>query len=82
MSYWGSTDLSSSDEFFNEKGLKEKSISLIISVNLCSIKNMIQSFNLEFHEVGKLFSHQYLHNSDFQDSIMIVLCLGVFLNDR
>jgi hypothetical protein len=33
-------------------------------------------FNLDLHEVGNLLSRQDLRDSVFQDSILIVLCLG------
>jgi len=57
-------------------GLYNKSKSLIISLNLCSIKNMTQLSNLDIHEVGNLFSRQDLQDSIFQDSVIKVLCLG------
>jgi hypothetical protein len=42
-SFWGSPDISSGIEKpFEVMGLNNKSESLIISINLCSIKNMIQ----------------------------------------
>jgi hypothetical protein len=56
--------------------LYEKSKSLIISMNLCSIKNMIQLSELGFHEVINLFPRQDLRESVFQDSVIKVLCLG------
>jgi hypothetical protein len=41
--FWGSLDISSGIEnLFDAMGLYEKSKSLIISMNLCNIKNMIQ----------------------------------------
>jgi hypothetical protein len=57
-------------------GLDEKSKSLIISMNLCSIKNMIQLSELDFHDVVSLFPRQDLRESVFQDSVIKVLCLG------
>ena len=77
VSFWGSPDLSSGVEnLFKAMDLKDSSKSLIISMNLCSIKNMIQLFNLDLHEIGNLFSRQDLRDSVFQDSIIKVLCLG------
>ena len=57
-------------------GLDEKSKSLIISMNLCSIKNMIQLSELDFHDVVNLFPRQDLRESVFQDSVIKVICLG------
>jgi hypothetical protein len=57
-------------------GLYEKSKSLIISMNLCSIKNMIQLSELDFHDVLNLFPRQDLRESVFQDSVIKVLYLG------
>jgi hypothetical protein len=45
-------------------------------MNLCSIENMIQLFELAFHEVVNLFPRQDLRESAFQDSVIKVLCLG------
>jgi hypothetical protein len=45
-------------------------------MNLCSIKNIIQLFNLDLDEIGDLFSSHDLRNSLFQDSVTIVLLLG------
>jgi hypothetical protein len=76
-SFWGSPDISSAIEnLFDAMGLYEKSKSLIISMNLCSIKNMIQLSELAFHEVANLFPRQDLRESVFQDSVIKVLCLG------
>ena len=51
VSFWGSPDISSGIEnLFEAMGLYNKS--KIISLNLCSIKNMIQLSNLGFHEIG------------------------------
>jgi hypothetical protein len=49
---------------------------LIISINLCNIKNMIHLSNLELDEVSSLFSRRDLLDSSFQDTIIKVLCLG------
>jgi hypothetical protein len=49
--------------------------SLIISINPCSIKNMIYLSNLE-GEVSSLFSRRDLRDSSFQGTIMMLLCLG------
>jgi hypothetical protein len=61
--------------------LCENSNSLIISINLCNIKNMIHLSNLELDELSSLFSRRDLRDSSFQDTIIKVLCLGKsFLN--
>jgi hypothetical protein len=68
-SFWGSPDISSGIEnLFDALGLYEKSKSLIIAMNLCSIKNMIQLSELDFHDVVNLFPRQDLRESVFQDS--------------
>jgi hypothetical protein len=54
-------------------GLYDKSKSLIISMNLCSIRNMIQLSNLDLHDFGNMFSRQDLRDSVFQDSIFFLL---------
>jgi hypothetical protein len=47
MSFWGSADLSPGiEKLFNAMNLCENSKSLIISINLCNIKNMIHLCNL------------------------------------
>jgi hypothetical protein len=46
MSFWGSSDLSPGiEKLFNAMNLCESSKSLIISINLCNIKNMIHLSN-------------------------------------
>jgi hypothetical protein len=82
MSFWGSPDLSPGIErLFNVMNLCENSKSLIISINLCNIKNMIHLSNLELDELSSLFSRRDLRDSGFQDTIIKVLCLGKsFLN--
>jgi hypothetical protein len=59
-------------------GLKDNSSSLFISMNLCSIMNMIQLFDLYLNEVVNLFSRQDPLDSVFQDSIIVVLFLGKY----
>jgi hypothetical protein len=56
--------------------LCENSKLLIISINLCNIKNMIHLSNLDLDELRDLFSRNYLPNSSLQDTIIKVLCLG------
>jgi hypothetical protein len=82
MSFWGSPDLSLGNEkLSNAMNLCDNSKSLIISINLCNIKNMIHLSNLELHELCTLFSRKDLRDSSFQDTIIKVLCLGnSFLN--
>jgi hypothetical protein len=64
------------DKLFKVICLKNNSSLLIISINLCSNKNMIQLFNLNLHEVFNLFSRLHLRDLVFQDSIKIVSRLG------
>ncbi len=59
-------------------GLDDNSKSLIVAMNLCSIKDMIQWSNLDLHEIGTLFSRQNLRDSAFQDSTIKVLWLGMY----
>jgi hypothetical protein len=82
MSFWGSPDLSPGiEKLFNAINPCENSKLLIISINLCNIKNMIHLSNLELHELSSLFSQKDLRDSRFQDTIINVLCLGKsFLN--
>jgi hypothetical protein len=82
MSFWGSPDLSPGiEKLFNAMNLCENSKSLIISMNLCNIKNMIHLSNLELDELSSLFSRRDLWDSSFQDTIIKVLCFGnSFLN--
>jgi hypothetical protein len=61
--------------------LCDNSKSLIISINLCNIKNMIHPSDLELNELSSLFSRRDLRDSSFQDTTIKVLCLGKsFLN--
>jgi hypothetical protein len=82
MSFWGSQDSSTViEKLFHALNLCDDSKSLIISVNLCNIKNMIHLSNLELDEHSSLFSRRDLRDSSFQDTIIKVLCLGKsFLN--
>jgi hypothetical protein len=76
MSFWGSPDLSSGiEKLFNAMNLCDNSKSLIISINLCNIKNMIHLSNLELDELSSLFSRRDLRDSSFQDTIIKLLCL-------
>jgi hypothetical protein len=74
MSFWGSPDLSPGiEKLFNAMNLCENSKSLIISINLCDIKNMIHISNLGLDELSSLFSRRGLRDSSFQDTIIKVL---------
>jgi hypothetical protein len=76
-SFWGSPDSSPGiDKIFNAMNLCENSMSLIIFMNLCNIKNMIHLSNLELDELRSLFSRRDLRDSSFQGTIIKVLCLG------
>jgi hypothetical protein len=77
MSFWGSPELSPGiEKLFNAMSLCDDSKSLIISINLCNIKNMIHLSNLESDELSSLFSRRDLRDSSFQDTIIKVVCLG------
>jgi hypothetical protein len=53
MSFWGSPDLSPGiEKLLNAINLCEKSKLLIISINMCNIKNMMQLSNLELNELS------------------------------
>jgi hypothetical protein len=79
---WGSPDLSPGiEKLFYAMNLRDNSKSLIISMNLCNIKNMIHISNLELDELSSLLLLRNLRDSSFQDTIIKVLCLGKsFLN--
>jgi hypothetical protein len=65
-SFWGSPDLSPEiEKLFNVMNLCDNSKSLIISINLCNIKNMIHLSNLELDELSSLFSRRDLRDSSF-----------------
>jgi hypothetical protein len=82
MSILDSPDVSPGIEtFFNAMNLCDNSKSLIISINLCNIKNMIHISSLELDELSSLYSRRDLLDSSFQDTIIKVFCLGKsFLN--
>jgi hypothetical protein len=82
MSFWVSPDLSPGiEKLFHAMSLCDNSKSLIISMVLCNIKNMIHLSNLELDELNSLFSRKDLRDSSFHDTIIKVLCLGKsFLN--
>ena len=74
--FWGSPDSSSGIEtILTAIDLNDNSRLLITSMNLCNIKNMIQLSNLDLEDVGNLFSRKDLRDSNFQDTIIKVLCL-------
>jgi hypothetical protein len=63
VSSWGSPDLSPGiEKLFNAINLCDNSKSLIISINLCNIKNMIHLSNLELDELSSLFSRRDLRD--------------------
>jgi hypothetical protein len=82
MFFWDSPDLSPGiEKLFNAMNLCDKSKSLIISINLCNIKNMIHPSKLELDELSSLFSRIDLRYLSFKDTIIKVLCLvKSFLN--
>jgi hypothetical protein len=82
MSFWGSPDFPPGiEKLFNAMNLCGSYKSLIISINLCNIKNMIHLSNLELDELSSSFPRRDLRDSSFQDTIIKVICLGKsFLN--
>ena len=77
MSFWGSPDLSVGVEnLLKLIKLNGDSKDLIISLNICTVKNMIQLSDQDIDDVTNLFSRQDLRNPNFQDAIIKVLCLG------
>jgi hypothetical protein len=77
LSFWGSPNLSPENEnLFDAMNVCDNSKSLIISIDLCNIKNMIHLSNLELDELRSLFSSKDLRDSSFQDTIILILCLG------
>jgi hypothetical protein len=76
--FWGSPDLSSGiEKLFNVMTICYNPKSLIISKNLCNIKNMIHLSNFELNELSSLFLQKYLRDPSFQDTIIKVFCLGM-----
>jgi hypothetical protein len=66
MSFLGLPDLSPGIEsLFSEMNLCGSSKSLIISINLCTIKSMIQLSNLDLDDISTLFSRKDIRNSSF-----------------
>jgi hypothetical protein len=79
MFFWGSTDLSPGiEKLFDAMNLCDNSKSLIISKNLCNVKNMIHISNLKLDELSMLFSRRDVWDSIFQEAIIKVLCLGKY----
>jgi hypothetical protein len=79
MLFLGSPDLPPGiEKLFNAMNLCDDSKSLIISINLCNMQNMIYLSNLEPNELSSLFSRKDLPDSNFQDTIINVICLGNF----
>jgi hypothetical protein len=73
MYFWGSPDVSPGiEKLFNAMNLCDISESLIISINLYNIKNMIHLSDLELDELSSLFSRKHLRDSSFQDTIIKV----------
>jgi hypothetical protein len=77
MSFLGLPDLSLDiEKLFNEMNLCDNSKSLIITINLYNIKNMIHLSNLEVDKLISLFSRKDLRDSNINDKILKVLCFG------
>ena len=56
MPFWGSPDLSVEIKaIFTTMDLSDNSKSLIISMNICNMKNMIQLSNLDLHDLSNFF---------------------------
>jgi hypothetical protein len=45
-------------------------------MNLSNVKNMIQLSDQDLNDITSLFSRQDLRDPTFQDSIIMILCLG------
>jgi hypothetical protein len=56
--------------------INEDSKFLITSMNPGNVRNMIQLSDQDLHDITSLFSRQDLRDTDFQDSIIKILCLG------
>jgi hypothetical protein len=77
INFWGSPDLSPGiEKLFNAINLCEYSKSLIIYIDLCSIKHMIHLSNWQSYELRSVFSRRDLWDSNFQDVIIKAICLG------
>jgi hypothetical protein len=73
VSFWKYPDLSPGIEtILNARNLSDSSGSVIISINLCNINNMIQLSNLDLEDLSKFFSRKDLSNSVLQDIIVQV----------
>jgi hypothetical protein len=76
MSFLGSPDLSPGIEtLLNKMNLCDSSKYFIISISLCTIKNMIQLSNLDIDDIITLSSRKDLHDSSYQDTFSKFLCL-------
>jgi hypothetical protein len=74
MSFLGLPDLSLDiEKLFNEMNLCDNSKSLIITINLYNIKNMIHLSNLEVDKLISLFSRKDLRDSNINDKILKVI---------
>jgi hypothetical protein len=70
--FWRSPDLSPGiEKLFNAMNLCDNSKALIISINLCNIKNMTHLSNFKLDELS-LFSRRDLRDSSFQNSVIKV----------
>ena len=71
MSFWGSLDLSIGVEILCKLTKSNEDASfLIMSMNLCNVRNMIQLPDQDSHDVASLFSCHDLSDPIFQDSII------------
>jgi hypothetical protein len=61
------------ERVFKLTKLHEDANFLIISIDLCNVRNVIQLSDQFLHNVTSLFFHQDLINPNFQDSIIKVL---------
>jgi hypothetical protein len=77
VSFWGSPDISAGlENLFKLIKLYDDTNFLVISMNLCNIRNMIQLCYQVLQDVMDLFSRQDLRNPNFQDAVIKILCLG------
>jgi hypothetical protein len=76
LSFWGSPDLSAGVEnLFKLIKLHYDKKFLMISMNLCNVRNMIQLSDQVLQDVTELFSRQNLRNPNFQDAVIKIFCL-------
>jgi hypothetical protein len=64
------------ENVFSAMDFHNNSKSLMISMNLSTLRKMIQLSNLVLENICDLFSRKDLSDSVFQDTNIMILCLG------